>query len=430
MTAATSDTTLEIPIAIPDNPCPGVRNDAGLDPVVSRGPALLAGIAHGPGLRPHRERLGPAPRPGADALVEMARDVDLRGRGGAGFPFAIKLAAAARRRAVVVVNASEGEPASHKDAALMTCAPHVVLDGAAAVAHALGTREVHIVVPSELPSARAIVGQALRERAIAGERLKVRLHDGAPRFVAGQAQAVLQLLAGRENLPVSAWQPEAVRGHKGRPTLLSNAETFAHLGHLARVGSAGYAAFGTAQEPGTTLLTLRGDGWDPQVCEVAFGTPLTDVLTREELAQPLLLGGYHGSWLRPSQLSGLTVSRRAIADAGASIGAGVMLPLTQGWCPLVRTATLVDYLAGQSAGRCGPCKNGLPALAGALRDLVHRGGPVGRVEELCGLVAGRGACAHPDGTSRLVASMLARFPDEVDSHSLGTCRGGRDGVFG
>jgi len=401
-----------------------VRNNVGLTPAVSEGPALLGGIAEGPGLRSHRDRLGPAPTPTAEALVEMARDVDLRGRGGAGFPFAIKLAAAARRKAVVVVNAAEGEPASHKDAALITCSPHVVLDGAAAVAHALGTREVHIVVPSDVPSIRLIVEKALDDRSAAGERLKVQLHDAAPRFVAGQAQAVLQLLAGRENLPVTAWQPEAVKGHRGRPTLLSNAETFAHLGHLARVGSAGYAAHGTADEPGTTLLTLRGDGWDPEVREVAFGTPLEDVLTGAEMAQPLLLGGYHGTWLRPQALPGLTVSRKAIADAGATIGAGVMLPLAVGWCPLVRTVALVDYLAGQSAGRCGPCRNGLPAMAEALRALVLGGGPMRRVEELCGLVVRRGACAHPDGTARLVTSMLKCFPHEVDSHSLGTCRSG------
>jgi NADH:ubiquinone oxidoreductase subunit F (NADH-binding) len=407
---------------------PIVRNEVGLAPVVSQGPGLLAGIAQGPGLVAHRDRLGPAPRPSAGALVEMARDVDLRGRGGAGFPLAIKLATAARRRAVVVVNASEGEPASHKDAALMTCSPHVVLDGAAAVAHALGTRQVHIVVPSELPSLRLVVEKALRERATAGERLDVALHDAEPWFVAGQAQAVLQLLAGRENLPVTAWQPEAVRGHRGRPTLLSNAETFAHLGHLARLGSAGYAAHGTADEPGTTLLTLRGDGWDPQVREVAFGTPLADVLTGAEMTQPLLLGGYHGTWLRPAQLRDVTVSRTAIAAAGATLGAGVVLPLAQGTCPLVRTAELVDYLAGQSAQRCGPCRNGLPAMAEELRALVHGAGSVRRVEELCGLVVRRGACAHPDGTARLVASMLARFPEEVDSHSLGTCRG-RDEVF-
>jgi len=408
---------------------PIVRNEVGLDPVVWQGPALLAGIAQGPGLAAHRGRLGPAPTPSADELVDLARAVDLRGRGGAGFPSAIKLASANRRKAVVVVNASEGEPASRKDAALMSLAPHVVLDGAVAVAHALGTREVHVVVPSELPSIRVGVAKAIRERVAAGERLKWELHDAAPWFVAGQAQAVLQLLAGKENLPVTAWQPEAVSGHRGRPTLLSNAETFAHLGHLARVGADGYAAYGTAAEPGTTLVTLRGDGWDPVVREVAFGTPLADVLTAAEMGQPLLLGGYHGTWLKPAQLQGLTVSRMDIAAAGATLGAGVLLPLAAGWCPLLRTEALVDYLAGQSAGRCGPCLNGLPAMAEALGDVVHRGGSILRVEKLCGLVAGRGACAHPDGTARLVTSMLSCFPEEVDLHALGGCRGDAE-VFG
>ena len=426
MTAGSTTVT----VAIPTAPRSIVRNEAGLAPVASQGPALLAGIGQGPSLLAHRHRLGPAPLPSADVLVTLARAVDLRGRGGAGFPAAIKLASAARRRAVVVVNASEGEPASRKDAALMSLAPHVVLDGAAAVAHALGTRSVHVVVPAELPSIRVGVQKALSERIAAGERLRWELHEAAPRFVAGQAQAVLQLLAGKENLPVTSWKPEAVSGHKGRPTLLSNAETFAQLGHLARVGSDGYAAFGTAAEPGTTLVTLRGDGWDPQVREVAFGTPLAEVLTRAEMAQPLLVGGYHGTWLKPAQLLGLTVSRADIAAAGATLGAGVLLPLAQGWCPLARTEALVNYLAGQSARRCGPCVNGLPAMAEAMRDLVHGRGSAWRLEVLCGLVSGRGACAHPDGTARLVTSMLTRFPEEVHLHSLGGCRGARNGGVG
>ena len=406
-------------------PHPIVRNEVGLDPVVSQGPALLAGISQGPGLTAHRHRVGPASKLSADELVGRAKEVDLRGRGGAGFPAAIKLATAQRRKALVVVNASEGEPASRKDAALMALAPHVVLDGAAAVAHALKTHEVHVVVPSETPSIRVGVEKALRERVAAGERLKWQIHEAAPRFVAGEASAVLELLNGRANLPITTWQPQAISGYKKRPTLLSNAETFAHLGHLARVGSDGYAAFGTPDEPGTTLLTLRGDGWDPVVREVAYGTPLSDILTESEMAQPLLLGGYHGTWLRPAQMQGLAVSRIDIAAAGATLGAGVVLPLAEGWCPLVRTEALVDYLAGQSARKCGPCFNGLPAMAEAVRDLVHRGGSVGPVEELCGLVVKRGSCAHPDGTARLVTSMLKRFPEEVDLHALGECRGGR-----
>jgi NADH:ubiquinone oxidoreductase subunit F (NADH-binding) len=359
----------------------------------------------------------------------LAQAVDLRGRGGAGFRSGLKLSLAQRRKAVVVVNACEGEPASSKDSALMALAPHVVLDGAVAVAHALRTQEVHIVVPSERPSVGFAVEKAIYERATAGERLKWGLHFAAPWFVAGQAQAVLQLMVGRENLPVTSWKPEAVSGHRGRPTFLSNAETFAHLGHLARVGADGYAENGTPREPGTTLLTIRGDGSHPEVREVAFGTRLADVLTAQEMEQPLLLGGYHGTWLKPAQMRRLRVSRVGIAAAGATLGAGVLLPLAPGECPLERTATLVDYLARQSAKRCGPCRNGLPAMAEALRDMVHRGGSVPRVEELCGLVVGRGACGHPDGTARLVASMLTCFPEEVAAHSTSGCRGGWDGVF-
>jgi NADH:ubiquinone oxidoreductase subunit F (NADH-binding) len=376
MTADTvpTPTTIPLPITIrtgPEQPLAG--NQAGSDPVVLPGPALLAGISQGPGLAAHRARVGPAPTPSAEELTELAWAVDLRGRGGAGFRSALKLVLAHRRRAVVVVNASEGEPASYKDSALMALAPHVVLDGAVAVAHALRTSEVHIVVPGERPLIGSAVYTALAERRAAGELVKWQIHYAAPWFVAGQAQAVLQLMARRENLPVTAWQPEAVSGHKGRPTFLSNAETVAHLGHLARVGSDGYAALGTSGEPGTTLLTLRGDGQDPEVREVAFGTPLARVLSEDEMARPLLLGGYHGTWLKPVQLRGMTVSRTRITAIGGTLGAGLLLPLPPGWCPLERTASLVDYLARQSAKRCGPCRNGLPAMAEALRDMVHRG---------------------------------------------------------
>ena len=82
---------------------------------------------------------------------------------------------------------------------------------------------------------------------------------------------------------------------------------------------------------------------------------------------------------------------------------------------------VVDYLAAQSARRCGPCLNGLPALADAVRAVADGTGATGRVETLAGLVAGRGACAHPDGTVRLVRSLLAAFPVEVALHGVNRC---------
>jgi NADH:ubiquinone oxidoreductase subunit F (NADH-binding) len=361
-------------------------------------------------------------RPDIEELRTLVGSVGLRGRGGAGFPFATKLGAVADRagRATVVVNLSEGEPASFKDAALAMTAPHLVLDGAAATARALGVRTVHLVVPGDERGVVDAVRRAVAERRQEDRRTRWRLHTAAGRFVSGQARAVLELMAGRENLPVTAWQPEAFRGYRNRPTLLSNAETYAQVGALLTRGRDGYTGLGLADAPGTTLLTLRGDTATPQVVEVPHGTAW-DAVLGDDVDGPVLLGGFHGVWVGGGGLAGLQVDRDAMTTHGLTLGAGVVLPLHPGACPLRRTAAIVDYLAGQSAGRCGPCLNGLPALARAVHEL-DRGQPSrARTEQLVGLVVRRGACAHPDGTARLVSSLLAAFPEEHRVHATGRC---------
>lgn len=385
------------------------------------GPVLLDRIEEGPGLASHRRRHGqPATLP-APQLLALTEEVGLRGRGGAGFPFATKLAAvlAGRGRPSLVVNLSEGEPASFKDAALALTAPHLVLDGAASVAGTLRVREIHVVVPGDEPVVEAAVRRALAERS-REERLAWRVHATEPRFVAGQARAVIELLSGRENAPVTSWQPEAVRGLNNRPTLLSNAETFAQLGVLVLRGREGYTGMGTDHSPGTTLLTLRGDSGAPVVLEVAHGTPWHEVLGAD-VNRPVLLGGFHGTWTRAGGLVGLTVDRDELAAQGLALGAGVVLPLPDDECPLHRTSGLAAYLAGQSAGRCGPCVNGLPELAASVRELAEGAPARERVTQLVELVVRRGACAHPDGTARLVTSLLDAFPDEPGLHAAGRC---------
>ncbi|MGZ8735941.1 MAG: NADH-ubiquinone oxidoreductase-F iron-sulfur binding region domain-containing protein [Nocardioides sp.] len=391
---------------------PGLGYGGRQELLVRPGPVLLRGVRDGPALDAHRRQHGSPARPSVDELIRLTESSGLRGRGGAGFPFARKLAvvAAGHGRATVVVNLSEGEPASFKDAALALTSPHLVLDGAAATARALGVRTVQLVLPGdEVPVADAI-RRAVAERRAEDSGTRWRLHLAGPRFVAGQARAVIELLSGRENLPVTAWQPEAMRGYRNRPTLLSNAETFAQVGALLTTG----------EGAGTTLLTLRGDTSAPHVVEVAHGTPWTEVLGTD-VEGPVLLGGFHGVWARPGVLAGLRVDRDELAGQGLTLGAGVVLPLPSGTCPLHRTAAIVDYLADQSAGRCGPCLNGLPELARTVHEL-DRGRPSqARAEQLVGLVTRRGACAHPDGTARLVSSMLAAFPDEPHVHATGRC---------
>jgi NADH:ubiquinone oxidoreductase subunit F (NADH-binding) len=304
----------------------------------------------------------------------------------------------------------------------MVTQPHLVLDGAELVADALGADELRVVVPSERPAVVAAVRTAIAERP---SIFAYEILPTAGGFVGGQARAVIELAEGRENLPVTAWAPEAVSGIKGRPTLLSNAETFAQLAVLVAIGPDEYARTGTADEPGTTLLTVAGDGPGGVVLEVPFGIGLAQVLEfcGYPTDGPVLFGGYHGTWLAAAEAGRRRVLGSDLAVVGGTVGAGVVLPLDPSSCPVDVTARIVEYLAAHSARRCGPCRNGLPALADTLDRFAQAGDPgvVNRVKELAAMVTGRGACAHPDGTARLVRSMFTAFPDEVDAHEWGRC---------
>ena len=141
-------------------------------------------------------------------------------------------------------------------------------------------------------------------------------------FVGGQSSAVLELLEGRENLPVTAWRPAAVDGLRGRPTILSNAETFAQVATLLALGPAGYAELGTPEDPGTTLLTVAGDSPNGVVLEVPFGAELAQVVEYcgYDPAGAVLLGGYQGTWVPPGHARGLRLSRRGLAARGLTLG--------------------------------------------------------------------------------------------------------------
>ena len=396
-------------------------SDSPISPVqacqIDEGPALLAGIHEGPGLLAHRRRYGDLPRRGLSELVGMAARSRLRGRGGAGFPFVVKLQTVADgRRPVVVVNLAEGEPASAKDTALALARPHLVLDGARAAAHALGSRKIHVVLPGDRPAAAAAMRRAISERA---DRFEVHVAD--PCFVSGQSSAVLELMAGRSNLPVTSWEPAAQRGHRGRPTLLANAETWAQLGWLSLAGEQEYHRLGSLDEPGTTLVTLIGSRTPARVVEAPYGTRLQSLLPDSARGRPALLGGFHGTWASAGTLSNLRVSIDHLQEQGLTLGAGIVLTMAREDCPVTLTTRITDYLATQSAQRCGPCYNGLPALAAALHRAVDGSAGLTRLEELCALVVGRGACAHPDGTAQMVRSLLTAFPDELSRHARGGC---------
>ncbi|MGU3291055.1 NADH-ubiquinone oxidoreductase-F iron-sulfur binding region domain-containing protein [Williamsia sp. M5A3_1d] len=389
------------------------------------GDRLLTGA--GQSLRRHHEIYGPRSLRGPD-LIGMIDAAGLTGRGGAAFPVARKIAATAdaarrRNRPIVVANGAEGEPLSGKDAVLLRQSPHLVLDGLAAVAEAVGAEAAHLCVPvHRVAELSALVG----ERAAAGwDGTAVTVTATAGRFVDGETTAIVDLLSGGPGLPRNRVVPSAVRGVRGRPTLVQNVETLAHVALIARNGAAWFRGRGTTAEPGTALVTLSGPSGLDGVVETDLGTPLAVLLRRISVdptdLRAVLIGGFHGTWVDGRAVPRLALSARSLSDVGATPGAGVFSYLTRGERGLPVVADIVGHLARESAGQCGPCRFGMPALAEAMADVAAGGSPraAHRAITLADTIDGRGACGHPDGTAHMVRSALAVFQDEIATDGTG-----------
>jgi NADH:ubiquinone oxidoreductase subunit F (NADH-binding)/ferredoxin len=401
---------------------------------------LTAGLDRVPriDLAAHRAIFGPMPLLSAGELIEMAEAVELRGRGGAAFPFGRKLtsvADVARKRkceTVVVVNGTEGEPGSWKDKTLLLRSPYLVLGGALLAARALGARQIIIGVSSDGLHARSIRAAAKAEPGLKGMVDVVTVPD---RFISGEGGALVNALNGKTPLPPGRKVLPSDSGIDGLPTLLSNAETFAQVSVLAMLGPDGYASTGTDDQPGTLLLTVGGSAGRPAVVEVPAGIPLGMVLDACDApaAEGVLVGGYHGMWLSSETAFNVSVSRSGLAAAGGTLGAGIVLPLASGTCPLGEVARVVAYLAKESAGQCGPCKLGLPGVARSMRALADGSGGVDSLDtarRAAAAARGRGACAHPDGVFRFVMSALDVFSDDLTAHLFrGSCGRPTKGVL-
>jgi NADH:ubiquinone oxidoreductase subunit F (NADH-binding) len=357
-------------------------------------------------------------------LVEVERS-GLLGRGGAGFPLSQKLRAVATgTRTVVVANGCEGEPASSKDSWLLSTQPHLVLDGIALAAATVGAQAAHLVI-HQGSDAGPVLRRALDERHVS-DPVRVQLHKLPRRYVSSEESAIVQWLNGGMAKPSFTPPRPFEKGVAGRPTLISNVETLAHLALIARHGADWFRQIGDSEEPGTLLVSVLTLDGVPTVLEVPTGAPVGDVLALAGVdvaeCSAVLVGGYFGTWMTGGQAASQPLTHRAMQAVGGALGAGILIPLGKDSCGLAETAQVMDYLAGESAGQCGPCLNGLPSVAHAYGRLARGGwderyGPA--LDRWLNVVPGRGVCRHPVGALRLLASSFPVFADDVLAHRAG-----------
>lgn len=379
------------------------------------------------GLKDHLSVFGPLDTDsiGPD-FIRVLEASGLTGRGGAAFASWRKMAATAESRSagilparpVVIANGAEGEPLSFKDRTLLANAPHLVLDGLLAASRAVAGSQMYLYAAADSLAGAA---SAIAERP---EARRIRLVPAPEGFIAGEASAAVNAIATGAALPLDKRRRLSESGLKGRPTLVLNVETLGHIGLIARYGAAWFRSVGSPADPGTRLVTVSGPG-PAQVQEVAgnaaLGTILHDAGIAAGSLSAVLVGGYHGRWVRPLDYR---ISPSGPDGQAVRPGAGVIHALQADQCGLAATARILSYLAGESAQQCGPCMFGLPAMAGVLNRIAS-GEPnpqlPGELDRLSQLVSGRGACHHPDGTVQLVRSALDVFADDVRAHLTGWC---------
>jgi len=403
----------------------------------TRMPRLLDGAwsewsAH---LDAHLDRHGPPPvHVRRDALIDTVERSGLTGRGGAGFPTARKLRTVAdsgRGATVVVANGMEGEPASSKDRLLLTRVPHLVLDGISLAAHAVGADRAVLCVHRGDPDFADWLRGCVEDRAAAGiDPVRIEVAELPRRYVASEQSSLVRFLDGGPAVPTFGPRPHE-RGVGGRPTLVNNVETLAHLAQIARRGDHWFRAVGAAHAPGSMLTTISGAVNRPGVYEVPMGLSVGEALLLAggpaERPKAVLCGGYFGAWLPAEVAWNVPMTHGDMRRAGAALGAGILIALPESACVLGETARVIRYMAQETAGQCGPCVFGLPALAEAFSELAFTGGRgrgIQQVRRQIDLVDRRGACRHPDGVAALARSALDTFADDALDHDRqGPCAG-------
>ena len=389
-------------------------------PAPTAGPESLAG---------HRARLGPLPgRSDRFSLPALLDASGLLGRGGAGFPVARKWASVADRadgKAIVLANGAEGEPLSAKDRVLMATRPHLVLDGAELAADAIGAEGIVLYVGSEHAQAIAALDGAVAERdAMAhedGSRIPIELVAPPRSYIAGEESAAVHFVNAGDPRPTTKPPRPFERGVNGRPTLVQNVESLAHVALIARFGDRWFREAGRAGTRGTALLTINGAPRSG-VVEVEIGTTLAEVGAMAGVpvtGGPVMLGGYFGGWVAGPDAWNAPLDPVELRRRGSAFGCGVVAFLGERACGVHATARVLDFMAGSSAAQCGPCVFGLRAIADAAARLATgraQDGDLGRIAGWSQTLAGRGACRHPDGAAGLLQSALRVFDTDFVEH--------------
>lgn len=373
-----------------------------------------------------------------EEIIEEIKKSGLRGRGGAGFPTGVKWESCRRAKGdtkYVVCNADEGDPGAYMDRSLLEGNPHSIIEGMIIGAYAIGAQEGYVYVRYEYPLAventRIALDQAreygLLGKNILGSGLNFDIHVamGGGAFVCGESTALMESIEGKMGEPKSKYVHTVERGLWNKPTNLNNVKTWANVPLIINKGAAWYARIGTEKSKGTGVFSLVGKINNTGLVEVPMGTTLKDIvydigggIPGNKKVKAVQTGGPSGGCI-PEELLGMPVDFEKLAEAGSMMGSGGMIVMDEGTCMVDLARYFVDFLAGESCGKCTPCREGIKRTLEILTDITEGKGKEGDLElleELGEVCKDFSLCGLGQTSANPVLSTLRYFREEYEAH--------------
>ena len=375
-------------------------------------------------------------------VTELIKKANLRGRGGAGFPTAVKwglvpMGDSAPRQKYLLCNADEMEPGTFKDRLLMEGAPHQLVEAMIVSGYAIQASRGYIFLRGEYVLAAERLERAIAEANAAGYlganllgspwSFDLFVHTGAGRYIPGEETALINSLEGRRARPRAKPPFPQIAGLWGKPTVVNNVETLCNVPHIVLRGSEWFHGLsqGKSKDTGTKLYGVSGRVKRPGLWELPFGVTAREILEshaggmHEGLKLKCWLpGGASTDFLMPEHLD-LAMDFETIAKAGSRLGTGLLTVVDDSRSILSVVRNLEEFFARESCGWCTPCRDGLPwsvKILAALERGEGRPGDVETLEQLCRFLGpGHTFCAHAPGAVEPLQSAIHYFRHEFEA---------------
>jgi len=374
-------------------------------------------------------------------VIQVVREANLRGRGGAGFGTGLKWSFVpqgenAPRPRYLLANADELEPGTFKDRLLLEGNPHLVIEGVILAAYAIQAEVAYIFVRWAYRRAAAILRHAMEEARAAGYLgenilgsgygLRLFLHSSAGRYICGEETALTDALEGKRPTPRSKPPFPPVVGLWGKPTIVNNVETLCNVPGIVQHGAPWFHGLSLSDDGGTKLYGVSGRVRRPGLWELPMGTTLREILEQHAGGmrqgvrfRGVLPGGASTDFLVEDHLD-VKMDFASVQAAGSRLGTGTMIVLDDRTCPVGAVRNLIHFFAQESCGWCTPCRDGLPWVEQTLAALeVGEGRPedIGILEEHCRhLGPGYTFCALAPGAVEPLQSALKYFREDFERH--------------